>query len=53
MVDAPENVSVPVPTLVKLNPPPEITPDIVPVFVSATCKVEAALIVTAPLSVPV
>ena len=53
LVDAPENVRVPVPTLVKLNPTPETTPDIVPVFVSATCTVDAALIVTAPLSVPI
>ena len=52
LVDAPENVRVPVPTLVKLNPP-EMTPDMVAIILSATCTVDAALIVTAPLSVPI
>lgn len=56
MLDPPENVKVPRPILV--NPgagiiaAPEITPDMVPVFESATCTSDAALIVTAPLSVP-
>ena len=52
-VFTPDTDNVPAPVLVSALETPEITPDIVPVFVSATCKVEAALIVTAPLSVPV
>ena len=53
MVEAPENVSVPVPTppLMKSNAP-ETTPDIVAENVSATCTVDAALKVTSPARVP-
>ena len=56
LVEPPANVRVPGPVLVNagvgVTAAPEMTPDMVPVLTSATFTVEAALIVTAPLSVP-
>ena len=47
-VFVPDNVSVPVPILVRPINEPEITPDIVPVVELATCTVDAAAIPTFP-----
>ena len=51
-VFVPDNVSVPVPILVRPINEPEITPDIVPVVELATCTVELVDIATEPDSVP-